>query len=238
MKPLTEFLAKKREVTIQTLGNYLRQYVQQDFAPFWKEHYKEYLEIHKKAGDPTYGHLGRAFFGPALKQFVAAGYQVALDFQGELSQWGPPEVRERCRWSVVMHDSKPIGTLVIRYFYDQTQFRMPYAPDILALPEVEAEDIIAALLDVKTRLQHYEPITPLDPDATAVHTPVWEHAVEFGLADSPIPAGQIDNVDQAMMAFSFAQALSLWSRHGWELVNVVPGQGRLIAFFKRPVRTV
>ncbi|WP_426455255.1 hypothetical protein ACP26L_16570 [Paenibacillus sp. S-38] len=37
-------------------------------------------------------------------------------------------------------------------------------------------------------------------------------------------------------SWALDEALSHWGRYGWELVSVVPSEGRIIACFKRPYR--
>jgi len=125
----------------------------------------------------------------------------------------------------------PVGTLVTQIFHDHTQFRIPHAPGILALEETENQAIVEALAHASVRLRGVEH-READSQKMAVRQaePGWEYSVEVGLADYldpnhlEISEGMLDG------------ALSLWGRNGWELVTAIPYQGRMIAFFKRPMK--
>lgn len=49
-------------------------------------------------------------------------------------------------WSTIeQQDGSPLGTIVTITFHDHTQFRLPRAPQIIALTEVGEEAVVAAL---------------------------------------------------------------------------------------------
>ncbi len=157
MKSFADFFAEKREVSVHTLASYLRFHIQEQFQPFWQEHYEELLRVYQQAGDAAYGVFGRKFFGPLQQKFTQAGFTLepafATSLSSSLEQSGPPEERERYLWSVVRHGNKTLGTLVLCLIHDHTQFRLPAAPIILTLEETEHEAIIEALSHAPMRLQ-------------------------------------------------------------------------------------
>lgn len=235
MKTFAEFVAKKREITITVIAKYMQHYIQESIQSSWKEQYEENFNMYQEINEAAYGVFGRAFFKLAHTQFTQAGFTVDANMFGNLStsleQWGPPEERERCMWSVVKRGAEPIGTLVVRFFHDHTQFRLPYIPDVLALKETEHNDIVQALLDPSVRLQHFI-MQPFEPDAGKEQKPLWEYAAEYGLG------GLRNRADHDMLEYASYLTLEQWSRHGWELINVVPDQGQMVAFFRRPVQNV
>jgi len=115
-------------------------------------------------------------------------------------------------------------------FHDHTRFRIPHAPGIIVLEETETDAIIEALSHASVRLSGAPQEEAVDQDMTIKpEQPAWEYSVEVGLADCIDPK-RIE-ISESMLDYS----LTLWGRYGWELVSVVPHQGRLIAFFKRPL---
>jgi hypothetical protein len=142
-----------------------------------------------------------------------------------MEHWGPPEERERCMWSIARQGDKTLGTLVLRLLHDHTKFRLPAAPIILTLEETEREAIIDALSHASIRLQGARFVT--EPKDNAV----WEYSVEIGLADYLRFDDNSSQLSEGLLDYALGQ----WGRHGWELVNVLPYQGQMIAFFRRPV---
>ncbi|MFC7442729.1 DUF6022 family protein [Laceyella putida] len=115
----------------------------------------------------------------------------------------------------------------MRVFHSHAKFDIPAAPDIFALEETEKEAIIVAISQASIRMNKkfggY-----LHPDRDPDEIQKWEYSAETGLSDYL-------NSDQDKFEVSALDvALAQWGKHGWELASVVPYQGRLIAFFKRP----
>ena len=236
MKPLDQFLAEKKEITIHTLASYIRHYIREQLPLLLQEHREELQSTFDKAGEYAYGVYGRTLFQSLQEQLGQAGFITEPDFPGHfttssIEYWGPPEERDRCMWCVVRTaQGKPLGTIVTRVFHDHTRFRIPHAPGIIVLEETETDAIIEALSHASVRLSGAPQEEAVDQDMIIKpEQPAWEYSVEVGLADCIDPK-RIE-ISESMLDYS----LALWGRYGWELVSVVPHQGRLIAFFKRPL---
>jgi len=238
MKSLEEFLSGKREVTIHTLANYIKQYIHERCQPLLEENQEELLRVFDQAGENAYGVFSRMLCKPIQEQLTQAGFVCEPDFPGEfrtssVENWGPPEERERCYWTVVKtRQGTPVGTLVTQFFHDHTRFRIPLSPGIQTLEETEPEAILAALSHASARTMDrlQASITQQRWANVEQERPKWEYSAEIGLADT-IDSKHID-LSETMLD----NALFLWGRNGWELVSVVPHQDRLIAFFKRPAQ--
>jgi hypothetical protein len=239
MKALAEFLAEKREVTIHTLASYVRQYYREQAPRVLDERQEELLRLFEKAGDPAYGFFFRNLTQPLHEQLKQAGFVCEPDFPGQLSDsieyWGPPEERERCMWSVVRTEQgEVLGTLVSQMFHDHTRFRIPHTPRVFVLHERDVQAIIEAISRAVVRLRGAQRVDVEEQEqpqsANGQEQPAWEYSVEVGLGDylnsdrPELSEGMLDH------------ALAAWGRHGWELVSVIPHQGRVIAFFRRPGR--
>ncbi len=231
MKPLQEFLAEKREITIHTLASYSRQYLQERWRPVLEENQEELLKVFDKAGEVAYGVYGRALLQPLYEQFQQAGFLYeGGNFSTSVEHWGPPEERERCMWSIIKRtQDEPIGTLVFRIFHDHTRFRLPYPTGLLVLQEITTSSIIEKLSHASTRQEsaQYER-TFMQDSAPVQEQEGWEYSVELGLSDYLDPHRL--EVSEAMID----SALARWGHYGWELATIVSHQNRLIAFFKRP----
>lgn len=235
MKQLELFLSEKREVTIHTVASYIRQYIREQAPVVLQENHDRLLSTFDKAGEYTYGLFARTLFEPLQEQLQRAGLIAEPSYPGHfvnssIEYWGPPEERERCLWCVIRTaQGEMLGTIVTRWFHDHTQFRVPHAPGIVVLEETEAPAIIEALSHASVRLSG----TPQEESSEqeVVARPgetTWEYSTELGLADY-IDAARIE-ITGSMLE----HALTQWGRYGWELVNVIPHEGRLLAFFKRP----
>ncbi len=237
MKPLEEFLAEKRDVTIHTLASYIRDYIRLQWSLVLQENQEELPRMFDKAGEYAYSVYSHALYGPLQEQLKRASFVSNPEFPGHLSSsieyWGPPEERERCLWSTFSTaQGVQLGTIVTQLFHDHTGFRIPHHPGVFALEETEPAAIIAALSDASIRLKGWD---RKDLEVQKQHVtsqgPAWEYSVEVGLADC------LDNQRIEISGSQLDGSLALWGRYGWELVTVMPYQQRILAFFKRPAKT-
>ncbi|WP_257347253.1 DUF6022 family protein [Pseudalkalibacillus decolorationis] len=235
MNSLKEVLSQNQEITIHTLANYMNQYTRNNWKSVLQEHQSEFQDAFEKSGEFAYGVFGRKLFGPLIKEIEHEGIVLESDhLASSVEYWGPPEERERCMWHVCKHaDGTPMGSLVTRVFHDHTQFRIPRSPEIIALEKTERSEIVEALSHASSRITKYNEFTgtflteKIDNDEQGDHG--WEYSVEVGLGDC------LETDNPEMTEGMMDHALSLWGRNNWELTSVVPYQGRLITFFKRPV---
>jgi hypothetical protein len=217
MKSLEEFLSGKREVTIHTLANYIKQYIHERCQPLLEENQEELLRVFEQAGENAYGVFSRMLCKPIQEQLTQAGFVCEPDYPGDFRTS-----------SVETREGTPVGTLVTQFFHDHIRFRIPLPPGIQTLEETEPEAILAALSHASARTMDRLQASITQQRWVPQERPRWEYSAEIGLADT-IDSKHID-LSETMLD----NALFLWGRNGWELVSVVPHQGRLIAFFKRP----
>lgn len=225
-----ETFFENREITIQDLAKYFQQHFQAHWKSVLQEHRDELLDTFEKIGEPAYGLYMSKLLTPLYNELTQAGliWKPGFILPQSMEHWGPPEERERCMWCVVIKgDGTPIGTLVLRIFHSHAKFDIPAAPDIFALEETEQEAIIASISQASIRLNKTFGGF-LHQDRNSAEMQKWEYSAETGLGDY-LNSGQ----DQFEVS-ALDVALSKWGKHGWELASVVPYQGRLIAFFKRP----
>ena len=150
MKSLQEFLDNADEITIDTLASYIRRYLQEQWQLVLSTNQHELEHIFDTIGEgAAYGTYATKLLQPIQQQLKRADYVSKPRFPGTLStsrEWGPQEERERWMWSVVGRAQEvPIGALAILYCHDHTRFRIPRAPDVLALQQNENTAIVEAL---------------------------------------------------------------------------------------------
>jgi hypothetical protein len=149
MISLEELLSRHSEMTIHLLASAIQQYIHEQWQQVLQQNKEELLRIYDTVGEAAYGTYAQRLFRPVQKQLKQAGILSEPRFPGTLStsrEWGPLEGRERWMWCVMKQEKgAPFGTIVIRFFHDHTQFRVPHRPVVLALEETETHAIVEAL---------------------------------------------------------------------------------------------
>jgi len=153
VRQLEEMLSAQRETQsgsiIQTIANYIQEYVTHQWRRVLEENQEELLRLYDEAGEPAYGVYAQKLFRPVREQLERAGFLSTPGFPGTLStslEWGSDEERERRMWCVMRQATEaPVGTIVVGLFHDHTRFRLPHPPSVLALEETDTDEIIRAI---------------------------------------------------------------------------------------------
>ena len=160
MKPLEEWLSEQRECTIQTLGSYIQQYIDEQWQKVLEQSWEELIRLYDQVGEPAYGRYAQRLFRPIQEQLKQAGFASSPSFPGALPfsrEWGPLQERVRWMWSVVRPvQGAPIGTIVIRLAHDHTRFRLPHPPGVIAIEEIDPDAILQAVSRAARRLKNGE----------------------------------------------------------------------------------
>ncbi|MCH5585003.1 DUF6022 family protein [Shimazuella sp. AN120528] len=228
MKNLKQFIEK--ENNINSITRYAKQYVKETWETVLHENQQELQQIFEKYGDRAYGVYVQKFMEPIQNELLDTGFSVKKGFQmgDSIENWGPPEERERCIWYVIkQNDGTPLGTLVLQLYHSHTRFHLPKTPHIFSLEVTERDEIMEVLSLAPTRIHDWT--SEGYQDASEGEIQQWEYSVDISLGDYLKPfRGQI-------YGSAVDYALASWGRNGWELVNIVPHQDRIIAYFKRPL---
>ena len=147
-------------MTIHLLTSAIQQYIHEQWQQVLQQSQEELLRIYDTAGEAVYGTYAQRLFQPVQEQLKQAGVLSEPRFPGTLPtsrEWGPREERERWMWCVVRQaKGAPFGTIVIQFFHDHTQFRIPHPPVALALEETEATAIVDALSHTSAHFKNAE----------------------------------------------------------------------------------
>ncbi|MEP7289604.1 MAG: DUF6022 family protein, partial [Chloroflexota bacterium] len=72
-------------------------------------------------------------------------------------EWGPETERQRWMWSIIyVMREKAIGSIVIKFFHDHTQFRIHQLPGIIVLEAADTDQIVESLSHLSEEFRHAE----------------------------------------------------------------------------------
>ena len=153
MQALRDRLDAAQDVPVDAVADHIRERLAERWQPLAEERADELQRYFEEHRDPAYARYSQMLLDPIrddLQELEAAGYTVEPAFPGRfpdsIEPRTPPEERVRSFWTVVStSDGTPLGTLVYRLFHDHTRFRLPRAPEVLALRETDPSDIRAAI---------------------------------------------------------------------------------------------
>jgi len=222
---------------IRTIAAYVQQYTDEHYQEQWQQEYEELLAAWKKSGERSYTLHLHKFFTPLQKELEQIGLKFAQGLHGDLFQsienWGPLEFRERCYWIVVSEEQeKALGTLILRFFHSHLELNTPHPPSFIALETTDISEIIKTVNSALVRTGFGTPqqvVFGYKESRVQEGQTAWQYGVELGLADT---------LTADLSAFNDSlvdSALANWGRYGWELASVASHNGRLMAFFKRPI---
>lgn len=161
MKSLKEFLSETNTITIDMLGTYIKQYIDERWQHVLQESEEELVRMFDKVGEgAAYGTFAQRLFHPIHEQLKQSGFPSEPGFPGTLStsrEWGPPTRRERWMWSVVnTAQGVSLGAIVILYFHDHTKFRIPRSPSVRVLEATNTDAIVEALSRTSAHFKNTE----------------------------------------------------------------------------------
>lgn len=148
-KSVQEFLSASDEPAIFAIARYMEAQIAESWRYVLENNHDRLLDTYHRLGEMVYGAYGEFLFRPIRRQLKQAGFRMTPRLPGEFNisrEWGPEEERQRWMWSTISpSDGQPIGTIVVKYFHDHTEFRVPRPPEILALRETGKDAVAAAL---------------------------------------------------------------------------------------------
>src|SRR5919197_3083235 len=153
MQALRDRLDAAQEPPVDAVADHIRQRVAERWQPLAEERAAELQRYFEEHGDPAYARYSQMLLEPVrddLSELEDAGFRIEPAFPGRLPDSyeprTPPEERVRSFWTVVSdRDGTPQGSLVYRLFHDHTRFRIPRAPEGLALGETDPGEIKAVV---------------------------------------------------------------------------------------------
>jgi len=136
---------------IHTIARAIEAHIAAHWEALLHEHDEKLRDAYAKAGDMAYGTYLTLLFSPVHRQLRSAGLHAAPSLPGDFEisrEWGVPTQNDEQRWmwsTIETLDGVALGTIVTLTFHDHTRFRLPRAPQIIALTEVGKDAVVAAL---------------------------------------------------------------------------------------------
>ncbi len=136
---------------IHTIARAIEAHIAAHWQPILDENAEKLRDAYAKAGDMAYGTYLTLLFSPIHRQLRSAGLHAAPSLPGDFEisrEWGVPTQDDEQRWmwsTIETTAGAALGTIVTLTFHDHTRFRLPRPPQIIALPEVGKDAVVAAL---------------------------------------------------------------------------------------------
>lgn len=143
-------LTGSKETDIYAIGRHIEALVAEQWQSILQTHAAKLQDAYERAGDSAYGTYLDLLFRPVRKDFRQAGLRAAPALPGDFDisrEWGNEDEsdQQRWMWSTINSPEGSLGTIVTIIFHDHNQFRVPRAPQIIALQETDKEDVVEAL---------------------------------------------------------------------------------------------
>jgi len=136
---------------IYAIASTIEHYVAENWQTVLEDQHAKLLDAYNRAGDMAYGTYLNLLFRPVHRALKAAGLRPWPQLPGKFDisrEWGTAAETDQQRWmwsTIKRITGEPVGTIVIAVFHDHTQFRVPRAPQVIALVETGKQAVIEAL---------------------------------------------------------------------------------------------
>jgi hypothetical protein len=150
-RSLSDYLQESDTNAIFAIARYMEEYIAENGSAVLERNLAKLQDAYAKAGDAAYGTYCNLLFRPLQKALKEAGFRPVPRFPGDFEisrEWGVPDETDQQRWmwsTIQGEGGEPIGTIVTVIFHDHTRFRIPRAPQVIALAEVSQEAVVDAL---------------------------------------------------------------------------------------------
>ena len=134
--------------SLETVAAWIRDRLDASWDTAWQQHLPGITEAWERIGEPAYGMYNRELFRPIQRDLEETGLSCTPRLPGNMQlseeDWGPEDFRERRMWTLLVDqqsDNEALGALVVRFYHDHTQLRLPDKPTMEAVPETD-HDVI------------------------------------------------------------------------------------------------
>ena len=149
MESLQAFFTKSGNVDIHAIARYIQRYVDEQWQTVYRNTRDEMVARYDEIGDSVYGIYGSRLFRQIHDQLKAVGLRATPRLPGDFNasrEWGAEDDRERWMWSkIATRDNTPIGTIVVVFYHDHEQIRIPRAFKIIGLEASGKREVVTAL---------------------------------------------------------------------------------------------
>jgi hypothetical protein len=136
---LTDFIIKSHDGGIYTVARFISRIVVANWERVLEENFA-HLSGSSGPGDETlYVLYLKLLFEPVQAALERAGFAADPPLPGNFAnsrEWGPEQERQRWLWTRVSSPrGELLGTMLVIFYHDDTQLRIPRAPLVLPIQE-------------------------------------------------------------------------------------------------------
>jgi hypothetical protein len=147
--------------SLAEVATWIRARLERDWDRSWRDNLAEITSAWERIGEPAYGLYNRELFRPIHNDLQAEGMLCSPRLPGTMQhseeEWGPEDFRERRMWTLV-HDQRAggqaLGALVVRFFHDHTELRLPRPPTMESVPLTDHDAIREVILQDPRQWAH------------------------------------------------------------------------------------
>lgn len=149
MESLQAFFSESGRSDIHAIAQYIQRYVDEQWETVYQNTRDEMVKRYDEIGDSVYGIYGSRLFRHIHDQLRDMGLRATPRLPGNFEssrEWGPEDDRQRWMWSkIATKDDEAIGTIVVAFYHDHYQIRIPRPFKIIALEATGKRDVVKAL---------------------------------------------------------------------------------------------
>lgn len=148
---LEHALQASKDTPIETIARFIEKHVNENWKLVLESRREKLMDAYIRAGDLAYGTYGEYLFRPVHRELKQAGLRAVPNLPGKFDisrEWGNADETDQQRWmwsTIQTIDRIALGTIVIVFYHDHSQFRVPRKPKVIALAETTKQDVIRAL---------------------------------------------------------------------------------------------
>jgi hypothetical protein len=149
MESLQAFFTDSGSSDIHKIAQYIQQHVDEQWETVYQNTRDEMVARYAEIGDSVYGIYGSHLFRHIHHQLKEVGLRATPRLPGDFNssrEWGEETDRQRWMWSkIVTKDNAPVGTILVAFYHDHEQIRIPRAFKIIGLEVTGKQEVVDAL---------------------------------------------------------------------------------------------
>jgi hypothetical protein len=157
---LIDFLIRSHDGGIYTLARFITRHVTAQWQRVLEENFAHLSSSSGLADDTLYCLYVKLLFDPVNQALERAGFAANPVLPGSFArsrEWGPEHERQRWLWSKITSPrGEAVGSLLVIFYHDHTQLRIPRAPLILPLQEPGIEDALKSDVEASAPIDDEE----------------------------------------------------------------------------------
>ena len=153
---LTDFLIKSHDGGIHTVARFIARCIRANYQRMFEQNFGHLTEPHGLMDDRVYQQYLKLLFEPVEEALRGGGFAARpalADSFAMAREWGPEHERQKWLWSKISSPTgQLLGTLLVIFYHDHTQVRIPRPPLVLPLQERALENELDGAIEAGMEL--------------------------------------------------------------------------------------